>query len=134
MAVIHLDDSVLSTLRDVMEDEYPTLLEVFLKDSDERILALHQWVGPHADPPSSGQSDSLDLKALGMTAHSFKGSSSNMGAVQLADLCRQLEELARSGEPVRPLSLLQLTRQIDHEYQLVRGLFDAELQLFPVRH
>lgn len=137
MAVIHLDDSVLSTLRDVMEDEYPTLLEVFLKDSDERIHALHQWVSPRdavADPPSSGQSDPLDLKALGMTAHSFKGSSSNMGAVQLADLCRQLEELARSAEPIAPFSLVQLTHQIDHEYQWVRRVFDAELQLFPVRH
>jgi HPt (histidine-containing phosphotransfer) domain-containing protein len=134
VADIHLDDSVLSTLRDVMEDEYPTLLEVFLKDSDERIHALHQWVSPHdagADPP---QLDHLDLKALGMTAHSFKGSSSNMGAVQLADLCRQLEELARGTDPITPLSLLQLTQRIDHEYQLVRRLFDAELQLLAVRH
>lgn len=137
MADIHLDDSVLNTLRDVMEDEYPTLLEVFLKDSDERIYALHQWVTPRDGSRDSLQpilSDPLDLKTLGMTAHSFKGSSSNMGAVQLADLCRQLEELARSAEPIRPLSLLQLTQQIDHEYQLVRRLFDAELQLFPVRH
>jgi HPt (histidine-containing phosphotransfer) domain-containing protein len=134
VAVIHLDDSVLSTLRDVMEDEYPTLLEVFLKDSDELIHALHQWVSPSdagADPP---QFDPLDLKALGMTAHSFKGSSSNMGAVQLTDLCRQLEELARSADPIAPLSLLQLTQRIDREYQLVRRVFDAELQLLAVRH
>jgi HPt (histidine-containing phosphotransfer) domain-containing protein len=133
VAVIHLDDSVLSTLRDVMEDEYPTLLEVFLKDSDERIHALHQWVSPRdagADPP---QFDPLDLKALGMTAHSFKGSSSNMGAVQLTDLCRQLEELARSRHPVDGISLLELIQQIDREYQWVRGLYEAEWLRFSVR-
>lgn len=134
MAVIHLEESVLDTLREVMEDEYPTLLEVFLKDCEERIRALHQWVssaGMGADPP---QSDLSDLQALGMTAHSFKGSSSNMGAFQLADLCRQLEELARSPDPVSRSHVLELTQKIDREYQLVRRLFDAERQLFPVRH
>ncbi|RMO36508.1 hypothetical protein ALQ43_04477 [Pseudomonas savastanoi pv. glycinea] len=31
---IHLDYSVLNALQEVMEDEYPTLLDVFLKDSE----------------------------------------------------------------------------------------------------
>jgi len=136
VAVIHLDDSVLSTLRDVMEDEYPTLLDVFLKDSEERIHALHQWLGRSdtaADGPESRLGDSPDLKALGLTAHSFKGSSGNMGALQLADLCWQLEELARGTEHVTHSRVLELTQQIDREYQVVRRLFDAERQLFPVR-
>lgn len=132
MPVIHLDDSILSTLRDVMEDEYPTLLEVFIKDSDERIQALHRLLNPR-EAVVALQSDPLDLIALGMTAHSFKGSSSNMGAMELADLCRQLEELARSADPIARSPLVELTRKIDREYQLVRGLFDAERQLFPVR-
>jgi hypothetical protein len=29
--------------------------------------------------------------------------------------------------------VLELTQQIDREYQVVRRLFDAERQLFPVR-
>lgn len=37
---IHLDYSVLNALQEVMEDEYPTLLDVFLKDSEQRIAQL----------------------------------------------------------------------------------------------
>lgn len=129
MSVIHLDDNVLSTLRDVMEDEFPTLLEVFLKDSDERIDALHQSLNP-ADPAAPA---APDLLALGLNAHSFKGSSSNMGAVHLADLCRQLEELARSPHPVATPDLLASIQEIESEYRLVRGLYEAERRLFAVR-
>jgi HPt (histidine-containing phosphotransfer) domain-containing protein len=129
VSVIHLDDNVLSTLRDVMEDEFPTLLEVFLKDSDERIDAFHQSLNP-ADPAAPA---APDLLALGLNAHSFKGSSSNMGAVHLADLCRQLEELARSPHPVATPDLLASIQAIESEYRLVRGLYEAERRLFEVR-
>lgn len=129
MSVIHLDDNVLSTLRDVMEDEFPTLLEVFLKDSDERIDAFHQSLNPtDAAAPAAP-----DLLALGLNAHSFKGSSSNMGAVHLADLCRQLEELARSPHPVATPDLLASIQAIESEYRLVRVLYEAERRLFEVR-
>ena len=39
---IHLDYSVLNALQEVMEDEYPTLLDVFLKDSEQRVEQLRQ--------------------------------------------------------------------------------------------
>jgi HPt (histidine-containing phosphotransfer) domain-containing protein len=137
--VNHLDDSVLSTLRDVMDDEYPTLLEVFLKDSEERIQALHQLLrlsGPAVRnaPPHTAEPFQPDLQALGMVAHSFKGSSSNMGAFQLAELCRELEEHTRTVPPASPPALIDLTRRIELEYRVVQRLFDLELQLFPVRH
>ncbi|MEQ7919521.1 Hpt domain-containing protein [Xanthomonas sp. WHRI 1810A] len=133
MSVIHLDDNVLSTLRDVMEDEFPTLLEVFLKDSDERIVALHQSLNPTDAAAPAAQLPLPDLLALGLNAHSFKGSSSNMGAVHLADLCRQLEELARSPHPVATPDLLASIQAIESEYRLVRGLYEAERRLFAVR-
>jgi HPt (histidine-containing phosphotransfer) domain-containing protein len=131
VAAIHLDDNVLNTLRDVMEDEFPTLLEVFLKDSDERIHALHQSLS--AADPAAPAAPPPDLLALGLNAHSFKGSSSNMGAVHLADLCRQLEALARSPHPVDKPDLLALIQAIECEYRLVRALYEAERRLFAVR-
>ena len=42
MSDIHLDSNVLAALQDVMEDEYPVLLDTFLLDSEERLLGLRQ--------------------------------------------------------------------------------------------
>lgn len=113
----HLDSSVLIALQDVMEEEYPTLLDVFLKDSEQRVAQLRQCLNGPAP----------DLQALSLDAHSFKGSSGNMGALQLSELCRQLEEQARRGQRE---GLELLVDQISSEYLTVRRLFDAERQLF----
>lgn len=121
MSIIHLDYRVLSALQDVMEDEYPTLLDVFLNDSELRVSHMRQFIGGPA----------FDLQELSMMAHSFKGSSSNMGALQLAALCNQLEERSRLGEVV---GIEDLLVSIDTEYSTVRRLFDAERQLFIAQH
>lgn len=117
MSVVHLDYSVLTTLQEVMEDEYPTLLDVFIKDAEYRISRLRQLMGASA----------FDLQELSMMAHSFKGSSSNMGAIRLADLCRELEERSRRDDSA---GLDELLAALDHEYGTVRRLFDAERQFF----
>ena len=117
---IHVDSAVLSALQDVMEDEYPTLLDVFLKDSEQRVAQLRQGF----------DSSSPDLQALSLDAHSFKGSSANMGALQLSELCRQLEDQTRRGKRA---GLEQLVAQIYSEYLTVRRLFSAERQLYSVQ-
>lgn len=112
MAEIHMDPQVLSGLQEVMEGEYPKLLDTFLDDSQKRIEALHQARD--------------DAKALGRIAHSFKGSSGNLGALRLAQLCQSLE--ARSSEPSSDLG--ELVDQIDREFALVRPLYEHERQRF----
>lgn len=112
---IHLDYNVLNVLQEVMEDEYPTLLEVFLKDSEQRVLQLRKSF------------EALDTQELSLIAHSFKGSSSNMGALLLSDLCRELEARTRRQELA---GVEELVGKISSEFQTVRRLFDAELQLF----
>jgi histidine phosphotransfer protein HptB len=79
----HLDSSVLGTLQEVMEAEYPVLLDTFLVDSEERLRLLQ------------AACRSGDAENLRQAAHSFKGSCSNMGAALLAELCREMEESAR---------------------------------------
>lgn len=111
MAEIHLDHTVLNALQEVMEDEYPVLLDTFVCDSEERVRLLHK------------SEDSIQLVAA---AHSLKGSSSNMGATRLAELCHQLElRAARSGDDVR-----ELVGAIDGEFAIVRRLCEQELQRF----
>jgi HPt (histidine-containing phosphotransfer) domain-containing protein len=115
VAEIHLDPHVLSGLQEVMESEYPKLLDTFLDDSQKRVEALRKARD--------------DAKALGRIAHSFKGSSGNLGAVRLAQLCQRLE--VESAEAVTDLGAL--VDQIDHEFALVRPLYESERQRFEPR-
>ena len=112
MVDIHLDPDVLSGLQEVMEGEYPKLLDTFLDDSQKRIDALRKARD--------------DVKALRRIAHSFKGSSGNLGAVRLAQLCQLLE--TESGGPASDLGAL--VDQIDHEFALVKPLYESERQRF----
>ena len=81
----HVDIAALNELRQIMGDEFSTLIETFQNDSVIRIQTIE-------DAVSGG-----DPEQIRRAAHSFKGSASNMGAIQLADLCRRMEELGHSG-------------------------------------
>ncbi|MGB3610096.1 MAG: Hpt domain-containing protein [Cellvibrio sp.] len=81
----HLDREILTTLKDVMESDFMLLIETFVTDSRERIRNLHELV-PQGD-----------AEVIRRAAHSFKGSSSNIGASRLAELCSQIEVQALTG-------------------------------------
>lgn len=125
----HVDMSVLATLRDVMEGEYPSLLDVFIKDSEKRVRELNQLIRS----PDFSAGSAAQLQPLGMMAHSFKGSSSNMGATRLTELCRLLEELARNQSAANGAAVNQLVAAITDEFSVVRKLFDVELQACTLR-
>lgn len=111
----HLDSAVLAALQDVMEDDYPVLLDTFLADSEERLRLLRQAA---AD---------MDGQALRLAAHSFKGSCSNMGAPLLAGLCKQLEEIGRREQLSEAAELIE---QVEREFAIVRILFKSERQRY----
>lgn len=113
--VDHFDNRVLMTLQDVMEGEYPVLLDTFLTDSEERLRLLQN---------GCMRGDAEDLR---QAAHSFKGSCSNMGAALLAELCRQLEDIARLG---RLADAPELIERIEREFAIVRILCRAERQRY----
>ncbi len=106
----HLDRDVLSALQEVMEDGYPELLDTFLADSEERLRVLRKVE---------------DAAQLMNAAHSFKGSSSNMGASYLAKLCGELEQRAKEKSLV---GIERLIDDIDGEFAIVRPLYEAERQ------
>ena len=116
MSDLHMDPAVVSALRDVMEGGFSDLLDTFIADSDERLQQLHLARGP------------TELMAV---AHSFKGSSSNMGAIRLARLCAELE----AGVQKMPVDGIEaLVLKIDREYQTVRRLYSAERKRCGVAH
>ena len=78
----HLEYDTLNTLREVMEDDFALLIDTFVQDSADRIRTLREVI--------QGSDGDLIRRA----AHSFKGSSSNIGAPRLAALCSALEKKA----------------------------------------
>lgn len=119
----HVDLHVLATLREVMEGEYPALLDVFIKDSEKRVVELNGLIRD----PGFSSSNPQHLKQLADKVHSFKGSCSNMGAIHLTDLCRALEELARSPAGLSDEEVSQRVAAISGEFSVVRDLFEVQL-------
>jgi HPt (histidine-containing phosphotransfer) domain-containing protein len=105
-----LDEEIVGTLREVMGEDFSLLIDTYIRDSCERIKALSQSI------------ESGDADEVRRCAHSFKGSSSNIGAVRLADACRLLEAQALSGDHAFWLSRLSL---IETEFAAVRQLLES---------
>lgn len=78
-----IDMSLVDELRELMEDDFDILLRTFVSDSETKFNAL-------ADAIAAGEAE--DLRR---TAHSLKGSSSNLGAIHLSELCFELEKMGR---------------------------------------
>lgn len=113
MSQTHMDAAVLEALQDVMEADYPLLLETFVSDSQSRLAQMGQ--AAH------------DPEALAQAAHSLKGSSSNMGALRLAELCRDLEAGTKQ---LSAAQVDQLLAEIGLEMATVQRLYSAERQRF----
>ncbi len=82
----HLDLVALQELREVMGTEFPVLVTTFVVDSEARIAAIRA-------AQAAG-----DTEAVREVAHSFRGSSLNIGAHRVAAVCRILEQVARTGD------------------------------------
>lgn len=109
----HLDATVMAALQDVMEDEFPVLLDTFLTDSEERLRLLNAAL------------QVSDAYAVRQAAHSFQGSCSNMGAPLLAQLCRLLEDAVQREQLDEAATLLE---QLEREFAIVRIRIKTERQ------
>lgn len=86
MSSSHVDIEALETLKEVMEDEFQLLIDTFVQDSTDRLGALREAL-------ANGDADGLRR-----AAHSFKGSSSNIGAIPLSEICFVIEEGGRNNQ------------------------------------
>lgn len=107
----HLDHEIINTLRGVMEDDFTLLIETFINDSSERIRHLKTIV------------NGSDADATRRAAHSFKGSSSNIGAAHLAHLCSVMEAHAREGSfTTLPLQLTAIEIEFSYVVSLLQEI------------
>jgi HPt (histidine-containing phosphotransfer) domain-containing protein len=109
-----VDANALARLRDLQGAGRPDLLAeliaVYLRDTPPRLAALHDAVA------------GTDAEALRRAAHSLKGSSSQIGAVQMTRLCRDLEEQARTTDLRGATETL---RRLDDAFDRVRAHLQA---------
>jgi two-component system sensor histidine kinase/response regulator len=111
-----IDHSVLEGLRELQEEGEPDILkeliELFLEDVPQQLKALR----------AAGERD--DAQSVEQTAHTLKGSCANLGAVKMAAICAELEEIGRSGDlPPAPA----LISRLEAELGRVRALLEKEL-------
>ena len=111
-----IDQDTLDDLRALGGEDDPAFLasviEQYLEDAPGHMNAIRQAI------------DQGDAQALMKAAHSFKGSSNNMGAKPLGELCYSLEEMGRHG---RVVEVESVWRQLEAEDQRAREVLQGEL-------
>jgi len=105
-----VDARTLAALRDLQGEGQPDILAeliaVYLHDTPPRLAALHETL-VHAD-----------AAALQREAHGLKGSSSQIGAVQMACLCADLEDQAAATDLT---GAAETVRRLDDAFGPVRA-------------
>jgi len=80
-----IDVETIDMLKDVLADDFSDLIRVFLEDAGKRIHEIKLAI------------DGSDLPAIEKPAHTLKGSSSNIGALDLSSACDMLVKTCRTG-------------------------------------
>jgi HPt (histidine-containing phosphotransfer) domain-containing protein len=105
--------AVLEQLKDIMGDDYITLLDAFLIDTPRRLDAMQAAVNDN------------NLEQLAAEAHALKGSSSNLGATGLANICTELSDGYKSGTLISPGEKVQTAFEFFEE---VKKILEQEKQ------
>ncbi|MCG8556140.1 MAG: ATP-binding protein [Proteobacteria bacterium] len=104
-----LDPRVLESLRS-LDAKRPgflaRLVTSYLRDAQSRVVRLNS-AAQHADGPRVAD-----------IAHALKGSSRNLGARRLADLCSRLEQLVEDGQVAQATELVP---EVEHELARARA-------------
>lgn len=115
-----IDQAVLEELRELGGADDPdflaSLIQQFLQDVPQHLESIQQ------------AQEQQDAQALHRAAHALKGSSRNMGARGLADLCMVLEEFGQTGQlrEVQPVY-----DQLRSEYRKVEKMLQEEIGSTP---
>jgi HPt (histidine-containing phosphotransfer) domain-containing protein len=95
-----LDLDTLNTLKDVIGDDLGEIIESFLQLLPGQVDAIE----------SSARSG--DAPNMRLHTHTLKGSSSNVGALALAELSHTLEDLAKAGQTEASLAHVSELRNL----------------------
>lgn len=89
-----IDQDTFNTLRDIMEDEFSSLLDSFFENAPTLLDELKQ------------AARAADLEVVIRAAHTLKSSSSNLGAKLLSEIADNIEVLGKEGKLQEASSLI----------------------------
>lgn len=108
VSIPSLDAHVVNQLREVMEEDFVDLLQTYLVSVPRELNRLTAAVM------------SRDIEGIVGSAHAVKGSSANIGALRLSELCKILEHLGRE-------------KRVDAEADtLLQAIFDEFARVKPL--
>ena len=110
-----VDAETLDSLRELMEEEFPALVQSYLDDT-------HDILGKINDAIENGDNEELKLHA-----HALKSSSANMGTLGVSGNAAELERLGKEGTTGNAAPLFDKVRE---ESARVRAVLERELQTF----
>jgi HPt (histidine-containing phosphotransfer) domain-containing protein len=90
-----LDTRVYNELKDLLAEDLLEVIDMYYGDSIEQVAQLKVAV------------DAGDVSNIINICHSLKSSSANLGAVDLAELCKKMEELGREAKLDNPAELFE---------------------------
>jgi histidine phosphotransfer protein HptB len=112
-----VDLEVLNNLAEGQGDDEPDLIveliDLFLEDTPRRVAAMQEALA------------NSDDRLLAREAHALKGSSSTLGATQVAESCAELELLARAASLQKFAIVLD---RLEQELTSLRNIFLSERQ------
>jgi two-component system, sensor histidine kinase and response regulator len=111
-----IDRLVLASLRELQGEGEPEILseliDLFLDEVPQQLGALREAV------------EKDDAPSVERIAHTLKGSSGNMGATPMAQICAELEDVGASGDLSRAPELLE---RLEEEFWRVRLALESEV-------
>ena len=106
----HIDEEMIEELREIMEEDFVELVSTYVSDSRKRIIDLGTAF------------NTVNHENVRNTAHTLKGSSANLGAIQLSNFCAELEELAKQERSTEGENILV---KIEHEFSSVSSILNS---------
>ncbi|MFO7808691.1 MAG: Hpt domain-containing protein [Planctomycetota bacterium] len=110
-----IDTTMLEGLEEALGDEIVEIVEFFLSDLDGQLEELKDALA------------SEDMEQIRRRAHALKGSASNLGALGLSDLARQIGQSAHEGEPAP----CEIVAQLDPMAERTKTLLEQRYAFSP---
>ncbi|MFT5451740.1 MAG: HPt (histidine-containing phosphotransfer) domain-containing protein [Enterobacterales bacterium] len=109
---VSIKKEMIEELKELMEDDFPLLLNTFLDDSNKRLVDLKFALA---------ENNANEVREL---AHGFKGSSANLGAEKLAEISSDLETMGRTEQLSGAESRFE---ELNNEYKIILEYFNSLL-------
>jgi len=116
METLRIDPQKIEELKELVDEDDPgfliELIEDYMDNSEENLKAIRYAI------------QAKDIVTVGRTAHTLKGASSNIGAVNMTELSKQLEHLGREETLEGAVDLID---RLDVEFVEVKSELEKEL-------